>query len=66
MTIEELLYMLKILLIERQNNNHTGNIKFDIEINQGGIRACKKIEEVMIKDKRKIQGVKVKKTIKKK
>ena len=55
MSIEELLHMVKILLIERQNNNHTGDIAFNIVFNQGGIRSCKKIEgEVMVKAKKKI------------
>ena len=52
MTIDELVHTIKVLLIKRQNNAHTGEVIFKIAFNQGGIRSCEKIETATLKDKR--------------
>ena len=52
MSIEGVVHTISIILTERQNNAHTGTIRFDIVMNEGGIRSFKKNEDVELKDKR--------------
>ena len=46
MSIEEVVHEINRILIERQNNAHTGTIRFDIAMHEGGIRSFKKIQGV--------------------